>query len=206
VRSLRPIICAALLLPVLLCLAQTGDRDSWNQTDRVMVDLNLRPGWAVADIGCGEGYLTFRLAKAVGDAGRVFAEDISEGCLAAVRQQAEQQHFANVQTVLGGPTDVRLAPGSLDAALFCDVLHEVPAAQRQALVASVCRAIKPSGFLFIIDYRKSHEITCDPYEILVPHDDLVGFATNCGLSMDAEFHYLHWQVFLRFLKPAEPRG
>lgn len=199
-------LCALLPLLAALCLAQTGDRDSWNQTDRVMVDLNLKPGLTIADVGCGDGYFTFRLAKAVSDAGRVYAEDISEGYLNIIKQRAAQDHLANIQTVLGEPTDARLQPESLDVAFICDVLHEVPVPQRLPLVQSVCKAIKPGGLLFIIDYRKSHEVTCDPYDILIPHDELVGFATNCAMALDAEFHYLHWQVFLRFLKPPKPPG
>jgi len=62
-------------------------------------------------------------------------------------------------------------------------------------------AIKPGGFLFLIDYRKSREVTFDPYEKLIPRDDLVKLGSDAGLSLDAELHYLKYQVGLRFRKP-----
>jgi hypothetical protein len=40
-----------------------------------------------------------------------------------------------------------------------------------------------------------------PYEKLIPRDDLVQLGTDAGLALDAEFHYLKYQVFLRFRKP-----
>jgi len=86
-------------------------------------------------------------------------------------------------------------------AFFCEVLHEMPAADRLLLIRDVVRALKPGGILILIDWRKSHDITFDPYEKLIPREDLVQLGTDAGLALDAEFHYLKYQVFLRFRKP-----
>ena len=37
----------------------------------------LKEGVVIADIGAGSGYFTFRLARHLGDTGRVYAVDIS---------------------------------------------------------------------------------------------------------------------------------
>ena len=57
---------------------------------------------------------------------------------------------------------------------------------------------KQNGF----DWRKSHDITFDPYEKLIPRENLVQVGTDTELALDAEFHYLKYQVFLRFRKPS----
>ena len=88
----------------------------------------------------------------------------------------------------------------MDALLVCDVLHEVPEAQRLPLVKSAVRALKPGGFLYLIDYRKSRDVTFDPCEKLIPRDELIRIGTDAGLRLDGEFHYLKYQVFLRFQK------
>ncbi len=180
-----------------------GDREEWQQPERVMADLHLEPGITIADVGCGTGYFTFRLAQAVGEEGRVLAVDIDEGALARLREEAERGQVRNVETVRSEPTSTTLADASVDAAFICDVLHEVPAEGRSPLVADVARALRPGGLLYLIDYRKSHEVTCDPYEILIAREDLQRMAEEAGLVLDAEFHYLQYQVFLRFRKPAE---
>ncbi len=202
---------AARLLPLLLACViavagmgrATADRDEWQQPDRVMADLALAPGSSVADIGCGTGYFTFRLTQAVGERGHVFAVDIDASALAEVRRRIEQEHLPNIEVIVSDPTDTKLPSASVGAVFFCDVLHEVPEAQRLPLVRDAARALKPGGFLFLIDYRKIHEVPFDPYDKLIPREDLLGLGEQAGLTLDAEFHYLWYQVFLRLRKPPQ---
>src|SRR6266850_3609664 len=51
-------------------------RDQAGEAERVMNLLGVKPGLGVADIGAGSGYYTVRLARRVGPAGHVFAEDV----------------------------------------------------------------------------------------------------------------------------------
>jgi ubiquinone/menaquinone biosynthesis C-methylase UbiE len=176
------------------------DREQWQEPDRVMADLGLLPGMKVADVGCGSGYFTFRLAKAVGPKGKVFALDVSSDALKPVRERVENERLGSVEVIQSEARKTGLRPLSLDAALVCLVLHEASPDDRLPLVRDVARALKPGGFLFVIDHRKSHEIKFDPYEKLIPREDLVKFGTDAGLVLDAEFHYLKYQVFLRFRK------
>lgn len=201
-RWLLAVVVAAGLLALCPFAVAAESRDEWQQPDRVMDDLGLKPGDTVADVGCGSGYFTFRLATAVGEKGRVWAVDISVEALKEVRQRVEREKVTNVEIIQSEPTDTKLKAESVGAALLCDVIHEVPEDQRAGLMKSIAMALKPGGFLFFIDYRKSRDVTFDPYERLVPRDDLVKLATDAGLVLDAEFHYLKYQVFFRFRKAA----
>jgi ubiquinone/menaquinone biosynthesis C-methylase UbiE len=194
-------VVAVLCLVLSSCLIYGEERDAWQQPDRVMRDLGLKPGTRVADIGCGEGYFTLRLAKSVGEQGLVFAVDIDAPTLDVLKKQAEREHLTNVVVVVSEPTDTKLQPECVDVLFVCDVLHEVPEALRLPLLKSAVRALKPGGFLYLIDYRKSRDVRFDPYEKLIPRDDLVRTCTDAGLHLDEEFHYLKYQVFLRFQKP-----
>ncbi|OGV60962.1 MAG: hypothetical protein A2283_09935 [Lentisphaerae bacterium RIFOXYA12_FULL_48_11] len=179
------------------------DRNEWQQPDRVMDDLILKPGTSIADVGCGDGYFTLRLAKAVGGQGRVFAVDLNARSLDSLKKRAEKGNLTNVVTVVSEPIDTKLKLECLDVLFVCDVLHEVPEAQRLPLMKSAVRAIKPGGFLYLIDYRKSRDVKFDPYEKLIPRDELIRMCTDAGLRLDGEFHYLKYQVFFRFFKPAQ---
>jgi len=194
-------VVAVLCLILSSCLISGEERDDWQQPDRVISDLGMRPGTRVADIGCGEGYFTFRLAKSVGKEGLVFAVDINAPALDGLKKRAELERLTNVVVVVSEPMDTKLQPESVDVLFICDVLHEVPEADRLPLLKSAVRALKPGGFLHLIDYRKSRDVTFDPYEKLIPRDDLVRVCTDAGLLLDGEFHYLKYQVFLRFQKP-----
>src|ERR1039458_728861 len=52
------------------------ERDTEEHTEVLVNQLKLRPGEIVADIGAGTGYFSRRLARKVGDSGRVLAVDI----------------------------------------------------------------------------------------------------------------------------------
>lgn len=202
-NPLRRLGCLSLGIALVLGAAARAapPRDEWQQPDRVVADLGLRPGMTVADIGCGQGFFTFRLARQVGAQGRTYAVDIDAGALAALKKRVEKEGLANVEVVRSKPESTLLATNSLDAAFVCDVFHEMPAASRPPLVRDIVRAIRPGGFLYVLDYRKIREVTFDPYEKLIPRDDLVRLGTDAGLVLDAEYHYLRYQVFLRFRKP-----
>src|SRR5438128_6084027 len=73
--------------------------DRYRQPDALVAALGLRVGARVADVGAGRGYLTFRLADAVGPAGRVVATDVDGDALAAlyVRARAESRTTVSIR-------------------------------------------------------------------------------------------------------------
>ncbi|HUS92662.1 MAG TPA: class I SAM-dependent methyltransferase [Phycisphaerae bacterium] len=181
---------------------RSDGRDQWQQPERVVADLHLADGSVVADIGAGRGYFTFRLARAVGPKGKVCATDISDKALKALADKAKKDKVENIETVLSDATETKLKPDSLDAAMICLVLHHVPKEQRLPLTKDVARALKPGGYYYIVDWRMDAKIKHD-LNNRIPKADLVQLAADAGLTLDAEFHYLENQVFLRFRKPAQ---
>lgn len=192
---------AALAVVLRAAAVLAENRDEWQQPDRVIADMALPAGAVVADVGCGDGFLTFRLAKQVGKDGKVFAVDISPKALDALRGRIAREPWSHIVVIESAPTNCKLGTASVQSAVLCDVLHEMPVKDRLPLVRDMVRALKPGGFLFLIDYRKSHDVKFDPYEKLIPREDLLKLGGDAGLALDAEFHYLKYQVFLRFRKP-----
>ena len=203
--------CIALVAGSLVCARGASaaapkreSRDTWQQPDRVMTDLNIKAGMKVADIGAGRGFFTYRLASAVGEKGKVYATEISEKAIKSVVDRVKRDNIKNIETVISEATKTKLASDSLDAAVICLVLHHVPKDKRAALTKDVCRSIKPGGYLYIIDWRVKAAIKHDK-DRRVPKADLIKFATDAGMVLDAEFHYLSNQVFLRLRKPIKAK-
>lgn len=196
----------AAVLPAALCpgAAKKLRRDDWQQPARVVADLGLKPGSIVADVGCGRGYLTFRLAKAVGAGGKVFAEDVDARALKSISDRVAKDNLANIVVVKGVDTDTKLQDESLDAALFVNVFHHVPKEHRPGLAKDVVRALKPGGYFFLIDWTFDANVPYDKGR-RIPRDDLLKLGAEAGLKLDAEFLYLEHQVFLRFRKPTAPK-
>src|SRR2546423_13572213 len=53
-------------------------RNREEEPANLMKALNVKPGQTVCDLGCGNGFYTLKLAKEVGDTGKVYAEDIQK--------------------------------------------------------------------------------------------------------------------------------
>lgn len=80
--------------------------------------LELQPGDAVLDIGCGGGPTSIEAALAVGESGHVTGFDISEPMIALARERATEASLANTtfavgdaqaDTPPGGPFDVAMS-------------------------------------------------------------------------------------------------
>jgi predicted methyltransferase len=127
------------------------ERDAWQEPERVMDALDLGPGSAVADAGCGRGYFTARLAERVGEQGKVYAEDVQDDVLKAVADYAREKKLTQVVTVQGTEDDPSLPPGSLDAILIVNAYHEMK--HYQAMLAGFAKALKPGGLLAIVDHQ-----------------------------------------------------
>ena len=126
------------------------ERDREERPDLVMAALALKPGEVVADIGCGTGYFSWRLAEAVGPKGKVFGEEIQPEMLEQFAVKMKERKVTNVIGVLGTISDPKL-PESVDLALFVDVYHEL--SEPAELMAALCRQLKPGGRIAFVEYR-----------------------------------------------------
>ncbi len=132
-----------------LSIFETPGREKRLQIDRVMDLLGITPGKSVADVGAGSGWFTVRAARRVGAGGAVVAEDINPEAVMAIERRAKKEQLGNVQAVLGTPDDLKLAPGSVDAALLLKVYHEI--AHPVPVMKELRAALKPGGRVGIID-------------------------------------------------------
>ncbi len=125
-------------------------RDEWQMPDRVLGYLALTPGMTVADIGAGTGYFEKRLSDAIGPDGRVLAIDIEPDMIRYLGERAAREGTANVEPLLAAPDDPKLPPASIDRILIVDTWHHI--ADRGAYAAKLAAALKPGGFILIIDF------------------------------------------------------
>jgi predicted methyltransferase len=125
-------------------------RDTWQRPQEVMDALDLKNGSAVADVGCGDGYFTFRLAERVGTAGKVYAVDIKASDIKKIRKQAAKEKLPQIAALVGDGDDPHLPPGALDAILVVKAYHEFTA--YDAMLGHFLAALKPGGKFGVIDY------------------------------------------------------
>jgi SAM-dependent methyltransferase len=127
-------------------------REEEEHPAKVLDILDLHSGEVAADLGAGSGFFTFRMAPKVGPAGKVYAVDVQDAMIDALRAHATERHATNVEVVKASETDPHLPPDSLDLVLLVDVYHEL--AYPYEVMAKVCEALKPGGLVVFVEYRK----------------------------------------------------
>lgn len=124
-------------------------RDSTRSATTAIRFLDARPGMAVADLGAGGGYFTFRLAQAVGPTGRVLATDIDARMTRKIAWETQARGVSNVTVVRSTPTDLGLAGQTLDLMLLNDtaVLNDCAGTDQAGAIRQIVRALRPGGRL-----------------------------------------------------------
>jgi ubiquinone/menaquinone biosynthesis C-methylase UbiE len=133
---------------------ERNERIEEEEPDVALDVLKIAKGAAVADIGAGSGYMTVRLARRVGPAGTVFANDVQPQMLEMLRRRVEREKLTNITLVQGTVDDPKLPAASVDLELMVDVYHEL--AQPQAMLRGLRQALKPGGRLVLLEYRKEN--------------------------------------------------
>ena len=106
-----------------------------------------RIGERVLDIGCGPGFVTEELARAVGSQGAIHAMDNSESSLAMARQRCAG--LGNVQFQLAEATQLPYPDAHFDLAISTQVYEFIP--DIQTALSELHRVLRPGGRAAIID-------------------------------------------------------
>ena len=164
------------------------ERVEEERPDLLLSALELKPGMTVADIGAGTGYYSWRMAQRVGAGGTVYAVDIQPEMIKLLERQMSQRGAANVKAVLGGLTDPRLPPASIDLALMVDVYHELE--YPYEMLAAIVRALKPGGRMVFVEFRAG--------DAAVPIKPLHTMS-EAQVRKEASVHALQWEKTARDL-------
>lgn len=71
-----------------------------------LIEPFVKKGQVVADLGCGSGYHTFALAEIVGYEGKVYAVDLDENCIRALKQKVDKGGHHNVEAHASSASDL----------------------------------------------------------------------------------------------------
>lgn len=120
-----------------------GFRADGQEMPRLRQVLALEAGKVVADVGAGEGQLTFALAREVG---RVYSTEIDPARLKKIRAAKP----GNVTVVEARSGETGLPPGCCDAIVLRRVYHHL--SDPASVNADLLRALRPGGVLAVIDF------------------------------------------------------
>jgi ubiquinone/menaquinone biosynthesis C-methylase UbiE len=100
----------------------------------------------VIDYGCGSGGYTKKISELVGDSGKVYAVDLYEQAIEAVKKKIDKYQLKNVDTVL--VENIQTIDDNIaDIIIAIDMFHMVQ--DINGFLKELHRLIKRNGFLFI---------------------------------------------------------
>lgn len=167
-----------------------------------VLQLGLREGMKVADLGSGPGHYGIAAASVVGNDGKVYLVDIQEDVLRHAIATAHAQGKRNVDMVWGDLERVggtKLKESSMDAVLLSNTLFQVE--HKQELLKETLRILKPGGKLLVIDWAGAYGgIGPDPRHVVTERQAEELFVTG-GFYKQKDFRAGAHHYAIVFIKP-----
>lgn len=173
------------------------ERETEENTTRLLQNMGIDIDDSIADIGAGSGYHVFRMAQIAKD-GHIYAVDIQEEMLVALREKKEKNALKNVTVVKGSEQGVNLPENSVSKVLMVDVYHEFE--YPVEMLASIRKALKPDGKVFLIEYRGEDEEVPIKKVHKMTEAQAVKEMQAAGYKLEENITNLPWQHCMVFLK------
>ena len=120
-------------------------------------NFGIREGMTIVDYGCGPGRYTTEFAKLVGEKGKVYAVDIHELAIEAVKRKTENMGLSNVESILTSGYDSRIPGNTADVVCAIDMFFVIK--NPAEFLGELKRIIKSDGILVIDDGHQSRTLT-----------------------------------------------
>jgi predicted methyltransferase len=144
--------------------AADREQDAHRKPDEILAFLGVAPGMRVLDAFSAGGYYTELLARMVGVDGEVIAYNnppYAKFAEKGIAARYAENRLPNARQVTSTLEDLKLEPGSLDAALFVMSYHDLywrpadgswPPTDPSLLLAKLHAALKPGGVIVVQDH------------------------------------------------------
>jgi ubiquinone/menaquinone biosynthesis C-methylase UbiE len=179
-----------------IAFLEDPQRDAYQKPREVMTALRIKPGEVIADIGAGSGYFSFRLARQVGETGKVYAVDINPDMIIYINRRIRESNTRNVVTILAPPDDPLLPDAWVDRFFICDTWHHIE--RQDSYLALMKKALKPGGQVVMIDFQKKELPVGPPLNMKIAREDLIRQMVQDGFVLLQEHTFLPYQYFLVF--------
>ncbi len=176
---------------------ERDEREKEENTTTLLHNMNISDEDDIADIGAGSGYHVFKMAK-IARSGIIYAVDIQEEMLAAIKDKKEEGKFSNVELVKGSEKSINLKANSVDKVLIVDVYHEM--SYPYEMMLSIKKALRPNGRLYLIEYRAEDPKVPIKKLHKMSKIQAVSEMKTIGFKLEKNIDNLPWQHCMVFIK------
>ena len=173
--------------------ADDPERRGWQDPERILGDIGLKPGMTFVDVGCGGGFFALPAARVVGETGRVYGLDLSATSIDGLKRAAQREGLANVRGIVGRAEDLIPCDACADIVFFANVMHDLGDPAR--VLENSRKALRPQGWLVNLEWKRRSMWLGPPLERRLSEErsveliEAAGFhvveAKDCG-----PYHYI----------------
>ncbi|MGJ3236360.1 class I SAM-dependent methyltransferase [Marivirga sp.] len=175
---------------------ERSEREQEENTTRLLKNMDIQPDDIIADIGAGSGYHVFKMAPKAKN-GLVYAIDIQEEMLQAIREKNSEVGLNNIKLVKGTDKSVNLPDNSIDKVLMVDVYHEF--SYPVEMLASIKKSLKTNGKIFLIEYRAEDDSVPIKRLHKMSEEQAVKEFEASGFRLQKNIDNLPWQHCMIFV-------
>lgn len=135
---------------VLPCTGAAQEQRDTSDATTLIGALEVQRGQTVCELGVGNGALSIAMAKAVGESGHVYANELNEDRLRDTERAVESAKLTNVTLVEGHEDRTNLPDAICDALFMRNVYHHF--ADPPTMNASILQALKTGGRVAVLDF------------------------------------------------------
>lgn len=158
---------------------------------KILKQLDLKENMVVADFGCGSGGWAIPLAKML-ERGKVFAIDILEEPLSALRSKAKMERVFNIDALKANvEKGTTLISESCDLVLMTNLFFQVE--DIKSVLKEGKRVLKRGGKILVVDWKE--DVKVGPEKRVSP-EKIKKIANEIGLKLkeECEVGVYHWSL------------
>ena len=171
-------------------------REEEEKTSEMIMELKLKPGISVADIGSGNGYHTLMMAKIIGEKGQAYAVDIQPEMLIMLEERAKKAGMENIKLIENRFWDADLPEKSVDFVLMADVYHEF--SHPQQMLSSIKKSLKQDGVVCLLEFKSEDPKVPIKPEHKMSKAQVIKEMSSNGFVLSRSYDKLPWQHLLFF--------
>jgi len=175
----------------------------FSKPQEIVLQMGLREGMRVIDVGSGVGHYALAAAPIVGDSGRIYAIDVQEEVLKSLRREVVERGFSNVSTIWGDIEQsfgTKLKAEVVDAAIIANALFQFE--EKKAAIAEVKRVLKPGGIVLVVDWAGCYNSIGPAEECVVEEHTAERLFIDAGFHKEKAFRAGPHHYALVFKKPS----
>ncbi len=168
-----------------------------------VVQMGLRDGMKVGDLGAGTGHYAMAAAASVGRSGKVYAIDVQEDVLKHLHDSAQRANKHNIDTIWGNLEKrggTKLREGALDAAILANTLFQLE--HKDEAVKEITRILKPGGKLLVVDWAGAYGGMGPHVDHVVPEAKAEELFLSHGYYKEKSYRGGPHHYAILFTKPA----